>query len=168
MNVAISNKNNENVGILYGYGNGTFAPVVLYSTGDGSSPYCVRSGDLNNDKVIDIVVASPGNDCIMVIYGSGDGRFLLGTSFSTGTKSRPISLAVGDFNRDKILDIVIVTAGTSSLILAQGYGNETSYAMGYNFNIYAVALADFNGDGLIDITIANYGGDFVDVLLQTC
>ena len=40
--------------------------------------------------------------------------------------------------------------------------------MGYNFDPYAVAVGDFNGDGWIDIAIANYGGDYVDILLQTC
>ncbi len=82
-------------------------------------------------------------------------------------------IIVNDFNNDSKMNVAVSSKNNENIGILYGYGNgtfgnKTSYAMGYNFNIYAVALADFNGDGLIDITIANYRGDFVDVLLQTC
>jgi hypothetical protein len=170
MDVAVSNKNSDNVGILYGYGNGTFAPVVLYSTGDGSSPYCVRSGDFDNDKSVDIAIASPGTNSIMVLYGLGDGRFLLGPSFSTGTKSGPISLAVGDFNRDGGLDITTANflGNNIGIHISYGtvdFGGAITYSTGVNSDPYSVAVSDFNNDGQSDIAVANYGTDNLGIFL---
>ncbi|CAF1255225.1 unnamed protein product, partial [Adineta ricciae] len=103
--VAVSNKNNDAIGILYGYGNGTFAPVMTYSTGDGSSPESIRSGDFDNDRRTDIAVTCPGTNSMVVLYGSNNKRFLLGPSVSTGSKSGPISLAIGDLDNNGRLDV---------------------------------------------------------------
>jgi len=141
--------------------------------GDNSCPVAVAVADLNYDNKSDVVVVNSEGNNVYILLGYGNGSFAIVSIISTGFRSNPYAATIGDFNKDHILDIIIVTAGTSSIILAQGYGNgtfgnEKTYAMGYNFDIHAVALGDFNGDGFIDITIANYGEDYVDVLLQTC
>ena len=97
----------NNVGILLGYGNGTFADIMTYSTGTGSMPTCVRVGDFNNDNISDIAVANYGTNNIVVLFGFGDGTFLLGTAYSTGIGSQPYALAIGDFNNDARLDIAV-------------------------------------------------------------
>ena len=38
LDIATANSNTNNVGILLGYGNGSFASLKTYSTGDGSEP----------------------------------------------------------------------------------------------------------------------------------
>ena len=47
--------------------NGTFADVMLFSTGQFSNPYSVAVGDFNNDKRMDIVVANRNTDNVSVI-----------------------------------------------------------------------------------------------------
>ena len=52
-----------------GYGNGTFAEQMIYSTGNGSYPYAVASGDFNNDNRLDLVIANEGTDSIGIFLG---------------------------------------------------------------------------------------------------
>jgi hypothetical protein len=48
------------------------------------------------------------------------------------------------------------------------FGNETFYSFGYNSRPYEVAVGDFNKDGWMDIAVANYGTDYVEILLKLC
>jgi hypothetical protein len=167
--VAVSNKNRDDIGILYGYGDGTFASVVLYSTGIGTSPTCIRSGKFNNDETTDIVIASPGTNYIMILYGLGDGRFVLGPSYTTGTKSGPISLAVGDFDGDGNLDIttanyLINNVGVHISYGSQDFGGMISYSTGSGSYPYSVAVSHFDADRNSDIVVANYGTNSIGIL----
>ncbi|CAF1311483.1 unnamed protein product [Adineta steineri] len=168
--VAVSNKNSDNIGILYGYGNGTFASTALYPTGDGTSPQAIRSGDFNNDAAIDIAVVSPGNNYVLVLYGLGDGRFLLGPSYSTGTKSGPISLAVGDFDGNGRLDISTANYLMDNIGVHISYGNEifgseSTFSTGTDSSPISVAVSDFNNDGQTDVVVANYGTNNIGILM---
>jgi hypothetical protein len=75
LDIAVANSYSNNVGILLGYGNGTFAPVTSYSTGDGSVPTFICVYDFNNDNEQDIAVANYATNNIVVLYGSRDGSF---------------------------------------------------------------------------------------------
>ena len=87
--------------------------------------------------------------------------FLAGSSYPSGLV--PISVAVGDFNGDGKLDLVVANAtnengeiGTVSILLGNGDGTyraPVKYSAGPN--PYSVAVADFNGDGNLDIAVAN-------------
>ena len=171
--VVVANYGTNTVGILFGYGNGKFSNIITHSVGATARPIVVSVGDINNDNRSDIVVVNSQANNIYILMGLGNGTFSILPYYSTGYGSYPSAITIADYNNDNKMDIIIVTAGTNLVILAEGYGNgtfgnETSYAMGYNFNPYSVVVGDFNGDGWIDIAIANYGGDFVEILLQTC
>ena len=170
LDVAVSNKNSDSVGIFYGYGNGTFHSIVLHSIGDGASPYCIRSGDFNNDHAIDIAVVSPGINYHVVLYGLGDGRFLLGPYFSTGTKTGPISMAVGDFNHDNKLDITTANFLMNNIGIHISYGNQSfggviTYSTGFGSDPQSVAVSDFNQDNQSDVVVANYGTSNIGIFL---
>ncbi|CAF4804956.1 unnamed protein product [Rotaria socialis] len=56
LNIILSNDASNNIGILYGYGNGTFETLNLCSIGYNSRPYSLGMSDLNSDTQLDIVI----------------------------------------------------------------------------------------------------------------
>ena len=58
LDVAVANLQAENVGVLFGHGNGSFDEQIIYPIGLGSRPYALVVGDCNNDTYLDIFVAN--------------------------------------------------------------------------------------------------------------
>ena len=164
------------VGVLLGNGDGTFRPVVIYSTG-GAYPTSVVVGDLNNDGRADIVVSnyqtttSDYTGRIGVLLGNGDGTFQPAVTYASGGVGDN-SVAVVDLNGDGKLDLLAVnqgaTVGTSNgtLGVLLGNGNGTFQPVmanpttGVSVDYFAqVAIGDFNGDGKLDVACG--AGDFL-------
>ena len=163
----------DNVGILLEFDGRTFNTVRNYSIGDGFRPYSIALAYLNNDTHLDIVVVNSESDNILFLFGRGNGTFDKGYTYSTGTRSRPYSVAINDLNNDHLMDIAIVNFGTSNVLLLYGnedgtFGNETSYALGYGYHPSSIAAKDLNNDRLIDIAIACYDTNHVEVFMQMC
>ena len=57
LDVASANYGTSNVGVAYGYGNGSFGNLQMYSTGVGSNPTNLQVGDFNNDDWLDIIIS---------------------------------------------------------------------------------------------------------------
>ena len=168
--IAVSTFNGNSVAVLLGYGNGSFATAVTYSTGDGSLPIYLRAGDFNNDHIVDIVVANSFSNAITVLFGLGDGTFLPGKPYSTGTGSVPDSLAIGDFDRDTRLDVAVGNSQSNNIAVLLGSDHEPFSVViplktGDNSQPHSVAVSDFNHDGHLDIAVANYGADNLGIFL---
>ncbi len=78
-------------------------------------------------------------------------------------------MAVGDFNNDSRLDIVVANSGASnvSIFLSNGSGtfsSQMTYSTGLDSQPYSVAVLDFDNDTRLDIAVANYGSNSVGVL----
>ncbi len=171
--IVVANYGTDNVGILLGRRNGIFDPIITYITGNGSAPYSVAVIDCNNNTHLDIVVTNSETDSISILFGYGNGTFAFGVTYFTGTRSRPYTVAVGDFNNDNIFDIAVANSGTSNIFLLYGYGNgtfgnETSYLLGYGYHPYSIAVIDLNQDNWMDIVIACYDTDHVEILRNMC
>jgi hypothetical protein len=110
---------NEGVGVLLGNGNGTFEPVTYYGTLVAFA-FSAATGDVNGDGKPDLVVgASCINMCspspVEVFLGNGDGTFQSPATYPAGRENSVV--AVGDFNGDKKLDVVVVgSVSTDSFI----------------------------------------------------
>ena len=87
--IVVANVDTNNIGVLLGYGNGSFATIMTYSTGDNSLPISVAVDDFNNDSRLDIVVANYGTDSVGVLLGYGDGTFSIIKIYSTGIVQSP-------------------------------------------------------------------------------
>ena len=166
LDIVTCNEAASTVSVLLGNGDGTFRSAVNYSTGSGTSPECMRLGDLSGDGKLDIITANAGTDNISVLLNRGDGTFGAPTMFSTAT--HPTSIAIGDLNGDGKQDIVTANYATSNVSVLFGNGNGTfqaavNYACGAQPE--TVALADLNGDAHLDIVTANYV-DSASVLLN--
>ncbi|CAF4780823.1 unnamed protein product [Rotaria sp. Silwood2] len=154
----------NDVSVLFGYKNGSFAKETRYSV--GSYPQSVAVGDFNNDTLLDIVVANSAGDDVSVLLGYDNGSFANETRYSVG--SSPSSVAVGHFNNDTRVDIVVANLGDNDVSVLLGYdngsfGNETRYSVGSR--PISVAIGDFNKDTRLDIVVANQVGNDVSVLL---
>lgn len=165
--LALATYLDDSVTIMFGNGDGTFAQgPVLQSM---SSPYFVALGDFNHDGNLDVAAVEKGLgcNCIAIFLGNGDGTFqpVINTPI---TDADPNELAVGDFDRDGVLDVAVTEIFGSinqvSVWLGNGDGSffeSESYALGSGPG--SVAAADFNRDGNLDLAVSISGA--VEVLL---
>jgi hypothetical protein len=98
---------------------------------------------------------------LSVLLGYGNGSFANQAIYSTGSSSSPYSIAVGDFNSDTQLDIVVANSDSDNVGIFLGYGNgcfanQTTYSTGLGSYPHSAAVGDFNSDTIPDIVVANY------------
>jgi hypothetical protein len=168
--VVTANIGSDSVSVLLGQDNGTFAPVMTYSTGIGSTPRRLAIADVNNDNRLDIITANEGTDSVGILLGYGDGSFATVLTFSTAIGSRPYAVAVGDVNNDEHLDILSANHDSNSISILFGDGNGTFsklavFLISYNSGPSSINLADFNSDNCLDIAITNGVGGNLCVFL---
>jgi hypothetical protein len=170
LDIIVTSTFTDNVGVFLGYVSESFLSAPAYSTGLFSRPTSIAVGDFDNDTRLDVVVANNGTDNIMVLFGSGYGTFVSQRTYSTGNDANPCWVAVGDFNNDSRLDIVVANSGTNNvgIFLSNGSGtfsSQITYSTGLDSQPYSVAVLDFNNDTRLDIAVANYGSNCVVVFL---
>jgi hypothetical protein len=128
-----------------------------YSTGIG--PQTLAIGDFNGDGVKDIVTGNTNSSAhtVSVLLGKRDGTFEPNVDYAAG--GAPSSVAVGDFNGDGKLDIIVVYGfenASVGVLLGNGDGtfkpviSTTAGPAGES-----IAVGDFNGDKKLDIAIAD-------------
>jgi hypothetical protein len=92
----------------------------------------------------------------------------LAKTVNPSTGQFPISIAVGDFNKDGKLDMAVANYNSNDVTILLGNGNG-KFQPGVNYSVdsnpYSVAVGDVNGDGNLDLAVANSGSNNVSVLL---
>jgi hypothetical protein len=106
---------------------------------------------------------------LMATSLSAGPRFQAATSYAAG--SSPAAVALGDFNNDGLIDIVVVNnAGTGTnninVLLGNGDGSfQTARSTNAPATLVAVAAADFNKDGKLDVVVLDQASRTVTVML---
>lgn len=171
--LAVANAMGNTVSVLESSANGSAFPAVAGSPfAVGSKPAFAAVADFNGDGVSDLAIANSGDNTVTMLLGVATGGFAaaVGSPFAVGSK--PVSIAVADFNADYVPDLAIVNSGnnTVTVLLGNGTGGFTA-AAGCPFAVgpapVSLAVADFNKDGKNDLAIANSGDNTVTVLLGT-
>ncbi|CAF1006717.1 unnamed protein product [Adineta steineri] len=146
------NWQSSTVSVLINAGNGTFISPVLYQA--GVAPRGIAIGDVNGDGHLDLVISNSGGICVLI--NTGDGSFV---NFSSGNGAylvvaQAYYVALGDFNNDALLDLVVGNTVNSSIsvllnTVSGAFGNQVIYATARPS--VGVAVGDFNVDGNLDI-----------------
>ena len=160
LDLVFVNSSANQVGVIFGIGNGSFRGLTTFSTGAETFPIQITVSDFNNDSYLDIAVVYHQKDCVVVFLGNGNGSFSAQTMLPTGLSSSPVSTAVADFNIDGYLDIVVCSSNTINAVVYLGDGNgnfqvRKSFYIGTDSSPLYVAVGDFNGDTLSDIVFSN-------------
>ena len=156
----VASSSDNTIVVFIGNGDRAFQLPVHYAVND---PLGIAVGDLNGDGKLDVVVAdfnSLGTTLgggVSILFGNGDGTFQPAVSYTTG--KNPTAVAIGDFNGDGKLDIVVtdIRSNNVSVMLNGGagtFGNPIQFSSGAS--PYAIAIADVNHDGHNDILVTNY------------
>jgi hypothetical protein len=168
--------NSGSVFILLGNGDGTFTNGTTITTTSPFEPTSVVVGDFNGDGKQDLAVLSAHNIGSVNIYlGNGDGTFKAPpTNFAVATaNSGSRLLAVGDFNRDGIQDLVATNTSLNNVAVLLGKGDGTfkpavSYALNTSVNLgqapWNVVVGDINKDGFLDLAVASDSAGSVSIL----
>ena len=172
------NRGDKTVSVLLSKGDGSFEQPFTLSVTD--SPIAVAVGDFNQDGKMDLAVlgdcgaakcSQPGS--VEVLLGHGDGSFSASSSYAVGYS--PTSLAAGDINEDKNLDIVVAnrcgtdascsSSGTATVLLGSASGKfiaGTDVAAGNSPS--SIALGDLSGRGVQDLLVASSSDNIVSVM----
>jgi hypothetical protein len=155
--VAMSSLNN--VSVMHGMGNGTFANPVAYSTGTGPQGLVVR--DFDGDGLMDVLTANATGNSLSLVPGSAPTMRLDSLLGNTGTT--PYALAVADLNGDGHLDVVTANYLNNSVteLFGDGHGHftaQTPFSLPAAVDPRSIALGDLDHDGFLDIAVGGLGG----------
>ncbi|MCA1684170.1 MAG: VCBS repeat-containing protein, partial [Actinobacteria bacterium] len=135
---------------------------------EGADASDVAVGDFNGDGDLDLAVAHEGSNDVTILLGDGTGDFTEAPTSPEGAGEFPSDVAVGDFNGDGDLDLVVSNSGLLSglssitILLGDGTGDFTEAPRspeGAGDVPIAIDVGDFNGDGSPDLAVADdFGG----------
>ncbi len=120
--LAIVNQTTNNVSILLGRGDGTFAEATgsPISSGVGNGPVAIAAGDLNGDAKPDLAVVNQTDDTVSVLLNNGDATFAPGPTPLLQTAASPTGVAIADFNQDGLADIAVTNGGANTFRVFAG------------------------------------------------
>ncbi len=165
LDIISRNYRSNTISTILNRGNGTFNRQTILSYTIDNMSGVIRTGDINNDNNLDIVVNYPNANTFGFLYGNSDGTFQPQVHFAVPTQTRTFILS--DVNNDGNLDLLRLLPQPFDLEVYLGHGdgsfvlNETVSQFGF-----ALTAADLNLDNKVDLL--STGDHAVIVYLNQC
>lgn len=186
--LAVTNFGNNTVTVLLNIRTGvctaTFGAPTTFPAGPGPSGIAV--GDFFDQNpgpsgILDLAVVNSFAATVTILKGTGTGSFAISGTFSLSPATRALNgpklIAVGDFNSDGYLDLVVAMDADTATATGQGgavvlINKKTTPGSFLTAVLYpadavpsSVAIGDFNGDGILDLVVANAFSEDISVLI---
>ena len=136
------------------------------------APGAVTLADLNNNGILDLIVANSGSNNVLVFPGLGNGAFGPalngGHGFYTGTD--PVGITVANLTGNGRPDLIVANEGSNdvSILINVKVGNSFTFEQGpllqAGVGPVSTAVANVLGNGVPDLLITNSGSNNVWVL----
>lgn len=171
--LAVGLLQNEAAAIFGGNGDGTFViSSASFANGQGGPTIALGAADFNADGNSDLAIANEISGVSPIDLGYGKGAF--STAGNLYVSSFPSGMAVGDFNGDGRLDVILAEGTRANqnpgLTVSLGNGdgtfaqaNGSPIALGQSLS--AIVTGDFNGDGKLDVAVTDSATNAVIILL---
>jgi hypothetical protein len=150
--VVVTDPAKEEIAVLLGVGDGTFAGGGAFKLSGGAGDLTVA--DLNGDEHADVVASGNG---LSLLFGDGRGSF--------GSVSRHLEdvaplgeSVVADLDGDRKLDLALANGDSNSLMVLLGRGDGT-FDPTLQYKAFSkgeeLASGDVDGDGRLDFIMGN-------------
>lgn len=158
--VIACDSNQSTVAVLLGKANGAFLAARTFPSLWTAH---LATGDFNGDHKTDLVLASggPHPGGFDIVLSNGDGTFRYAWRVTPPSITLLKAVAVGDFNNDGKLDVIVSGHNDDILVVMLGNGDGTlAPPVNYDFGVAptTIATGDFDGDGNLDLAVNMDGG----------
>jgi hypothetical protein len=165
LDLVAANRFSDDVSVLLGAGDGTFADQQRFAAGNWPSSIAVS--DFDGNGTLDLAVTNFWSGDVSMLPGAGDGTFADQQRVALG--DWPSSVAVADFDGNSTADLTVASFGYGnghvSMLLGLGDGTfADQQLLESGSGPRAVTVADFDDNGTPDIAIANSRSDNVSVV----
>ncbi len=140
--------------VSLGNGDGAFQLPLVFPAADDIA--AIAAADFNGDGALDLATANHTDSTVSIFLGNGDGTFQPRVDYPVTPNGQPVAIAVGDFNRDGNVDLLVLNPPTHSISVLLGKGDGTFQPhldKGTPANPLALTTGDFNGDGAPDLAL---------------
>ena len=181
--LAVPNRGQGNILIFRNISNSGSISATSFSSrveiiSSTQSPRSIAISDLDGDGKPDLVVTNDNGFSISVFRNISVPNSITVSSFAAPVSfyggQNPVSVAIGDLDRDGKPDLVVPCDGAVYVFRntsTSGSINDNSFAPSVYFDAglspISVSIGDIDGDGKLDLAVANRGSDTVSVLRNT-
>jgi len=152
LDLAVLNYRDQTINIYFNSRFGTFKKTGI-TLRPGKIPINMISGDFNRDGINDLAVTMRYHK-VMILLGKGKGRFK--NPIPIKVKGQPTAIVLGDYDKNKIVDIAVALAGSGKtgvqILWGMGDGTfELSSIIKGGGQPLTLANIDVDNDGYDDL-----------------
>ncbi|HET9804391.1 MAG TPA: Ig-like domain repeat protein, partial [Candidatus Acidoferrum sp.] len=149
----------------------------------GVQPYAIATGEfLRGDILPEFAVTNSQDRTVTLLVANGTNGSYRQFSSIPVPGYYPTGIVAGDFNRDGIMDLAVVSTcttnfcyptaipelpGSVTIFLGDGIGgfSASPVQLVTDNSPFAIATADLNGDGILDLVVVNSGSNTLSVFM---